>query len=201
MKKKTVFMVVLITMTVLALPALSLDLGIKGAIGDYSLTGDDWKALEDSTGVSNEFSLSYSIGLLAEISFSNLFALQPELLYTPASIRWGDGTDWARESWKLMEIPLYLKIRPTGRAGGLFVMAGPELLYILDDIDIEDNSGATMTRVKDNDVLYGIAAAAGVELQSRACVDIRYSRVFNETTEDVKMYPWALVVEFSFMLF
>ncbi|MGC9311521.1 MAG: hypothetical protein ACP5IA_02430, partial [Sediminispirochaetaceae bacterium] len=149
----------------------------------------------------NEFSLSYSIGLLAELSFSSFLAVQPELLYTLSSIKWGDGTNWARESWKLMEIPLYLKMRPTGRAGGLFIMAGPELLYILDDIDIEDNDGATATRLKDTELLYGAAAAVGVELQSRACLDIRYSRVFNETTEDVKMYPWALVLEFSFMLF
>ncbi|MGC9313167.1 MAG: hypothetical protein ACP5IA_10785 [Sediminispirochaetaceae bacterium] len=94
MKKKTAFMVVLITMTIFSLPALGLNLGIKGAIGDYSLTGDDWEELKDMGGLNNEFSLSYSIGLLAELSFSQVLAVQPELLYTPASIRWGDGTDW-----------------------------------------------------------------------------------------------------------
>lgn len=201
MKKQSAFMVVLITMTIFSLSAQGFNLGIKGAIGDYSLTGDDWEEFKDMGDLDNEFSLSYSIGLLAELSFSKVLAVQPELLYTPASIRWGDGTDWAKESWNLMEIPLYLKIRSPARSGGLFVMAGPELLYILDDIEIEDNSGSTVNRVKDNEALYGIAAVVGVELQSNACVDIRYSRVFNETTEDVKMYPWALVFEFSFMLF
>jgi len=201
MKRCLIFMVVLITMTVFTLSAQGFNLGIKGAIGDYSLTGDDWDEFKEMGGLDNEFSLSYSIGLLAELSFSKSIAVQPELLYTPASIRWGNGTDWAKESWRLLEIPLYFKIKSPFSAGGLFVMAGPELTYILDDIEIEDNSGATATRVKDNEVLYGIAAAVGVELQNSACVDIRYSRVFNETTEEVTMFPWAILLEFSFLLF
>jgi len=201
MKRCFIFMVVLITMTVLSPSAQGLTLGIKGAIGDCSLTGNDWEELEDTWSVSNEFSLSYSIGVLAEISFSKFLALQPEILFTPASIKWGDDSDWAKESWKLMEIPLYLKIKLHAPASGLFVMAGPELLYLLDDITIEDNSGATATRAKDTDMLYGIAAAIGVELQSSACVDIRYSRALSETEEGVTMFPWAVFLEFSFMLF
>ncbi|WP_319559951.1 outer membrane beta-barrel protein [Marispirochaeta sp.] len=114
MIKKIVIVLVLVPL--LVLPALAqTTFGLKGALSDYSFTGDGWDDVQDfyefyyGVEVDNEFSFGFSVGGFLEHKFSNSLAIQPELLFTLATMQYGDGDDWIRESWKMLEVPVYLK--------------------------------------------------------------------------------------------
>ena len=148
MKKTLIVMIVLVVVAispVLAQPSF----GVMASLSDYSYHGDTWDLMQ-AFGYDNQLSLSYSIGVFGEIPVVSMFAIQPELLFTDADNKYGDSSTWEKNTWHFAEMPIYLKANVPVKGGTVYAMAGPELFYMLSDMDIKYDDGSTATATPDN---------------------------------------------------
>ena len=164
--------------------------GIKCFIGDYSWTGDDWENIESYYGIENEIdppAIGFSIGYFLEFSISRNLAVQPELLVTSATIQYGNGDDWIRESMLLIEAPVYIKgllrlvfgNEYTGGSvdwGSIYFMGGLDFFYIQSLYVTSSVDSTKYYMDPDNSLLIGIALASGYEFNNGVCVGLKYSR-------------------------
>ncbi|ORC34843.1 hypothetical protein B4O97_10925 [Marispirochaeta aestuarii] len=195
--------VVLVMLSLLVLPALAqTSFGLKGALSDYSWTGDGWGDVQDyyefmyGVEVDNEFSFGFSIGGFIEHKVSSTLAIQPELLFTLASMQYGDGDDWIRETWKMLEIPVYLKGLFPLDQGSFYIMGGPDLFYLLGDIEIDtSNDTSSSDDDYDNNLLFGFAVSAGYEFQNGAFLGLKFSRVLTEYYDDTDLFIHGIGIE------
>jgi hypothetical protein len=195
--KKTVLVVLVLLLSLIPLAAQS-SFGIKGGISDFSFIGDDWDDMSSFFGIDNEISISYSLGIFSETLITETFAFQPELLFTSANMKYGDGDDWIKETWNMVEIPIYAKGVFNNNTGSFYAMAGPDIFYILGDVKSEDNYSNSGSSEPDNSLLFGIAAAVGYEMDNNSFFGIKYSRVFSEYVDDVDILIHGFGIEGGF---
>lgn len=197
--KRIIVMVLVLSLFGLPLIAQT-SFGLKGSLSDYNFVGSDWDDFVDFAeasgySIDNEFSLSFSLGGFLELGLSQNLSIQPELLFTLASMKYGDGTDWMKETWKMIEVPVYLKGYLPIDNGSLYGMAGPDIFYLLGDVDVEDSDGATGSSTADNSLLLGFAVSAGYETEQGISIGLKYSRVLKEYTDNVEIYIQGIGVE------
>jgi opacity protein-like surface antigen len=107
----------------------------------------------DDISVSDDLSGFY-FGIFGELSLSENFGLQPELLYSTYS---QNG-----ESSGVLQLPVLMKYLPHER---LAIVAGPQFDYLLDE---EDSGGL-------NQFGAGIALGASFDITENLIIDARYS--------------------------
>ncbi len=195
MKKKV--MVVFLMGLFLTSAYTQVSLGAKSALTAYRYVGSDWEEFLKSNDIKNEGSFSYSFGIFLEIPISRQFEIQPEIKYSSARHQYSDISQTEAEIWTYLNIPFYLKYNGYLEGGKLYAMAGPAVLYLFDNIELEYN-GTNYFYKADNEVLFGIAVAAGYEMDigyGTLVLGIVYSREFTQAFSGQSLYSEGMGVE------
>jgi hypothetical protein len=201
------------------LPNSSLASGIKGGlkigVSSAKLHGDDVGDLEDLLGEDLKSRIGFSVGGFITFNISEMFAIQPEVLYTMKGLRYEEEIFgetlkvWMKLDY--LEIPVLVKIIfPSPGGVNPYLFAGPAVAIKVsgkvkaefagesDEEDIED--------MKSTD--FGLVIGAGVDFgfgalgKGTLSVDIRYSLGLSTISDfegdDVKNGAFSLMVGFSF---
>jgi hypothetical protein len=204
------------------LPNSSSAAGIKGGlkigVSSAKLYGDDVGDFEGLLGEGLKSRIGFCAGGFITFNITEMFAIQPEVLYTMKGVRWEGGINGATplKIWiKLdyLEIPVLVKIIvPTPGGVKPFLFAGPVLALKLsskvkaeyagdsEEEDIEDEN------MKSTD--FGLVIGAGVDFglgipgTGKMTLDVRYSLGLSTISafegDDVKNGVFSLMVGFSF---
>ena len=205
------------------LPNSSLASGIKGGfkIGATSakLHGDDVGELEDLLGEDLKSRIGFSVGGFITFNINEMFAIQPEVLYTMKGVRYeeemmGDTLKvWIKLDY--LEIPVLVKIMP-GTQGSVkpYLFAGPVVA-----IKVSSKVKAEFAGESDEEPIeeglkgtdFGFILGAGVDFglgasgKGKMTLDVRYnlglSTIFDVEegeTVDIKNGAFSLMVGFSF---
>ncbi len=163
LKLITVLTAILITATV---SAQSVNIGIKGGLNLYTISGDN-----DG---SNEYKPSFHIGLLGHIHLADNFALQPELVFSGQGAKYGDDQ---KLDLNYVNVPLLFQYMFDN---GFRLQAGPQVGFLVsadaDGTDVKDN-------LKGTDVGLGIGASY-VNPTSNFGFDARYNHGLTNINED-----------------
>lgn len=200
MKRIQLFMLFLLACSTLTFAQISV--GAKAGI--YTSFVD---ATDLSQGLSENMDglTTPSFGLVAEVAFSNNFAIQPELLYTTKGFKTSQGTGFnlggfpiganvtARTKINYLEIPLLGKYK-FGVDGWRFnVTAGPVFSYAANgELETRANIGVSLNPVKTNidldalnyerfEISAGIGAGIAYEMnRGQFFADARYVHGFSD---------------------
>jgi opacity protein-like surface antigen len=192
MKRLTVTLfaiVLLFSMSSLASAQGLTGYGIKAGLNLANIS-EDWS--DDWEGVEKKMKTGFSVGGFITYSINEMFAIQPEALYTMKGAKW----EWADEGWQdeeklaYLEIPVLAKFTiPTqgNIAPNLFV--GPALGILLsakyyEEWDSESEERDIKDDMKSTD--FGLAFGAGVEIgmpHSAITIDGRYTLGLTNTCE------------------
>lgn len=146
--------------------AQTVNIGIKGGLNLYTVSGDN-----DG---SNEYKPSFHIGLLGHIHMSSTFALQPELVLSAQGTKYGDDLNY---DLKYINVPLLFQYMFDN---GFRLQAGPQVGFLVsaeaDGTDVKDN-------LKGTDV--GIAIGASyINPASNVGFDFRYNHGLSNINEN-----------------
>jgi hypothetical protein len=189
--------------------------GLKIGVSSAKLHGDDVGDLEDLLGEDLKSRIGFSVGGFITFNISEMFAIQPEVLYTMKGLRFEEEIFgetlkvWMKLDY--LEIPVLVKIIfPSPGGVNPYLFAGPAVAIKVsgkvkaefagesDEEDIED--------MKSTD--FGLVIGAGVDFgfgalgKGTLSVDIRYSLGLSTISDfegdDVKNGAFSLMVGFSF---
>ena len=203
----------------LLLPSSSSAAGIKGGfkVGATSakLYGDDVTAFEDDLGEDFKSRLGFSAGAFITLNIVEMFAIQPEVLYTMKGLTYEE--EIMGETLKLwmkldyLEIPVLVKVM-MGSQGSIkpCIFAGPAVAIKISgkvkatyagdsaEEDIEDLKSTDFGLVVGAGIDFGIGAPG----TSSFSIDFRYSMGLSSISEfegeDVKNGAFSLMLGFSF---
>ena len=203
----------------LLLPNSSLAAEIKGGIkigaSSAKLHGEDVEDFEDFLGEDLISKLGFSAGVFITFNITEMFAIQPEVLYTMKGAKYEEEIFgetlkfWVNLTY--LEIPLLAKIIvPTQGIVKPCLFAGPALAIKLSGKAKAEYAGETeeenIEDMKGTD--FGLVIGAGLDFglgapgMGKLTVDIRYSlglsTISDFEDEDVKNGVFSLMIGFSF---
>ncbi len=160
-----------------SLTAQDLDFGVKAGLNIADLTGDFENGGKART--------SLHLGGVAELSLSEQFSVQAELLYSAQGAIDEDDTD---EKWRVdyLSLPVLAKYYVTE---GLSLEAGPQLGFLL-KAEVEDNGETTDFKDITKGTDLGLALGLGYKLSSGLHFGARYffgSDINDQDTSDIKV--------------
>jgi hypothetical protein len=168
--------------------------------------GEDVKESEEIIGENFESKLGFCIGGFITFGISEMFAIQPEVLYSMKGSK-AEGIVLA-ESFKVefnlsyLEIPVLLKVRiPTRGTVRPSIFAGPYLAIKLSGKSKIEYAGESeeedLEDLKDTDI--GLVLGAGIDF-GKLTVDLRYNLGITKIPEedDVKNKVISLMIGYSF---
>ena len=168
--------------------------GAKAGVNIANLTGDDADDLDSKIG--------FHVGAVVEIPISDVFAFQPELLYSTqgAKFEFSDGLEKleSKAKYNYLNIPLMAKFYV---AEGFSLQAGPQIGILL-SADIErERSFDVKDETKTID--FGINFGAGYQLESGIFFDARYNLGLTTTDDtdfdgDVKNVVFQISLGYKF---
>ncbi len=175
--KKIINITALFVLVSFAAQAQEVRFGLKGGanISSYLLDKDQ---IEDTEG-----QWGFQAGIVTEISLTERFALQPELLYVNRGAQYRVAGITVEEDINSLDLPVLLKFKPLEV---LNVYAGPQVSFLLNGKYEYGDEGVNFEfddRDDFNTIDYGFVVGAGVELGS-FFVDARYSLGLNNALED-----------------
>jgi len=141
-------------------------------------------------------------GVMANVKLSEVFSVQPELLYMVKGSRDERGTTPVRYHNQYIELPVLLR----ASFGGVFLEAGPQFGYLLTpqtktegSLEMTDYSQAAF-----NEVEFGVAGGLGYQLASGLSLTGRYATGLNPVftnvgTTKVKAYNSVLMLQLGFL--
>jgi hypothetical protein len=178
-----------------AAQAQSIRFGLKGGANLSNLAGD----LTNQDQFDNRW--GFHAGVLANfgIAGGDVFAIQPELLYSQKGFKYGGGTatvlgqtfsNSGNVRYDYLDVPVLLRVR----AAGLFFEAGPQYSYLL---SISTNRATTINgtvvagiqdqttnldNVRRNEI--GYAAGLGFQAESGPLIGVRYNGSFTDFAKE-----------------
>lgn len=202
------------------LPNSSLASGIKGGlkigVSSAKLHGDDVGDLEDLFGEDLKSRIGFSVGGFITFNISEMFAIQPEVLYTMKGLRYEEEIFgetlkvWMKLDY--LEIPVLVKIIfPSPGGVNPYLFAGPAVAIKLSakvkaEIAGESEEEPIEEGLKSTD--FGLVIGAGVDFgfgasgMGKMTLDVRYSLGLSTISDfegdDVKNGAFSLMVGFSF---
>lgn len=123
MKKKVIVLAVgLMAVTFVSVQAQGVHLGIKAGANMDKINGKSF---------SNEFKFGYNVGAFAELNFTKMWGIQPELLFNQANYRTGTdfssiypgGVNDVKGKLSYLTLPILLSYKPVPV---LSIQAGPQ---------------------------------------------------------------------------
>ncbi len=191
---------------------VSLRAGGRTGLNFGWFSGDDWENSIDSRDGDNGIALGTTLGLFLEFGISDRFAVQPELLVGNLRGRYSYEEDISGDdrsvliNLRVLEIPVLAKGRLPVGPGSIYGVAGPDLMFVLGDVDFEtltDNTRTIVYEGPDNRVLFGFAIGAGYERPvgpGTLSGEIRYTRVLSGFEDNFDAFPNAIGVTVGFAL-
>jgi len=166
-------------LALVALPAGANDggglgIGLKAGVNFSDLTGDDVVEGEDLIQVGEESRTGLVLGAFLTFNLSEMFALQPEVLYTQKGqdIEVEQAGELFNQETQLnyLEIPLLAKLSFADAEAGVRpnVFAGPAMSILMDtetEVETPVGGGTIITPEEDdfNDVDWGLVFGAGLD--------------------------------------
>lgn len=161
----------------IAVQAQDIRFGLKGGANISSYLLDENQA-RDSKG-----QWGYQVGLVTEITFSEYFALQPEILYVNRGAEYDVAGVNVEEDLHYIDIPMLLKFKPIPIVN---LYAGPQVSFLINGKYEYGDEGVTYEFDDRDDfksIDFGLAVGAGAEL-GPMFLDVRYSLGLNNALED-----------------
>ncbi|OGX88958.1 porin family protein [Hymenobacter coccineus] len=183
--KKTLLATALLAVAATAAQAQSPSFGIKAGASLTNAVGDG------ATGFDYKNKFGFHGGFVANLPLSDVFSIQPELLYSMKGYRFraSDGLGGGplvdkRQSLNYIDVPILARIN----AGGLFFEAGPQLGYLVSakySVDGNGNNSSSSYRSRDGyrKVDFGYAAGLGYQLAAGPGIGLRYNGSFKNFAE------------------
>ena len=173
--------------------------GVKAGVNLASFKGDGSSGLDGRT--------SFHLGLVSEILISEVFTLQPELLYSSQGAKgYNSLVDWEYD-YKLnyLTIPIMAKYY---FAEEFSIEAGPQVGVLLSakedyvrNIGGNDVSGTDDIKENVNGIDFGFSFGLGYKMQSGLNFNARYnlglSNVWEDAVSDDSVNPENAVFQFS----
>lgn len=187
--------------------AIELTGGLKIGANFANFYGEDLKELEEGLGEDFESKLGICIGGFITVNISEMFAIQPEVLYSMKGSK-AEGTLFG-ETFKLqfnlsyLEIPVLVKLRiPTQGNVKPSLFVGPSLAIKLSGKMKFEYAGESeeedIEELKDTD--FGLIIGAGFDF-GKLTVDLRYNLGLTkipEEDDEVKNKVISLMIGYSF---
>lgn len=179
--KKLVFVAIATMISLTAVQAQSIQFGAKAGVNLANLTGD----VEGAT-----IRTSFHVGGVAEFKISDMFAFQPELLYSSQGTKQeylGDtGMISVTSKLDYLNIPLTAKIYLTE---WLSIQAAPQIGMLVAAVQESDNEGVAIEDYKEllKGIDFSFNIGAGYKLPSGLFFDARYNlglANLNDISED-----------------
>jgi len=163
--------------------------GLKAGLNLANIS-EDWS--DDWKGVDRKMKTGFCVGGFITYSINEMFAIQPEVLYTMKGAKW----EWADEGWQdeekltYLEIPVLAKVTiPTQGSIAPNLFVGPALAILLsakyyEEWDSESEEYDIKDDMKSTD--FGLVLGAGVEIgmpHSAITIDGRYTLGLTNTCE------------------
>ncbi len=211
MKKAIMSMLIGTVVCMILLPnsslAIELTGGLKIGANFANFYGEDLKELEEGLGEDFESRLGICIGGFITVNISEMFAIQPEVLYSMKGSK-VEGTLFG-ETFKVefnlsyLEIPVLVKLRiPTQGNVKPSLFVGPSLAIKLSGKGKIEYAGESeeedLEELKDTD--FGLIMGAGIDF-GKLTVDLRYNLGLTkipEEDDDVKNKVISLMIGYSF---
>ena len=166
---KKIVLVFTLFLTVWQLTAQDFGFGVKGGINVASIGGNTYTGLGGLTS-----KVSFHLGGVVEIPFSDKIAVQPELLYSSQGSSWDFGTGDSNLKLDYINVPVMGKYYIFK---GLSAEAGPLVGFLIASNEDDDD------RFKKLDV--GIAIGASYRLNENIFFGLRYNKgIANINGED-----------------
>lgn len=210
--KKIITTIVVTAITLMGMSELRAQdtrFGIKGGVTYYQLNYNYGIGEESS-----DPSIGFSGGLFAEFAISDMFSIQPEVLYIQKNGEDSDDffgeTETTKTKLSYVDVPVLLKLNiPLDGGVSPFIAAGPYAGYLIDAVAEYDGETEDMSEFL-NDINYGIAFAAGAKFGA-VSIEARYDLgmaniynmddfddVFDSSDFDVKLSGLSLFLGISF---
>ncbi|GAB3858349.1 porin family protein [Hymenobacter terrigena] len=176
--KKTLFTLALLAGLTGAAQAQNVSLGLKAGATYSNFVGADANDL----GYKDIF--GFHGGIFANIGITDMFAFQPELLYSQKgakspALAGGDVT----RRLHYLDVPLAFHVN----ADGLFFEAGPQVGFLLAAQDKYNSSSTTLTRSNFNTLDLGYLAGLGYQRKTGPGIGLRYNGAFTNYRQAVTL--------------
>ena len=189
MKKIILSLAVLAGFTTAANAQTGLKLGLKGGFNGATFSGTDSKG--------SEYKAGFAAGGLINYGFSDLIAVQGELLYSQkgASIDAGNNTTF-KSTLGYIDVPILLKVTAGDKGKGLFFELGPQGSFVVHNRDFYQVGGNKSTENTSTDALnkavIGYVAGIGYQLTSGLGLGIRYTGDVSQVYKDGASIPFTV---------
>lgn len=166
----------LLTSASLTAQAQSIKFGVKAGASFTTLTGKDVNSIKSKFG--------FNGGVLANFGITDMFSIQPEVLYSMKGAKSNDSND-DRLNLNYIDVPVLVKIA-TGKTG-LFFELGPQVGFLA---SAKFKSGSNSTDEKDSfkRVDFGYAGGVGFQAASGPIVGLRYNGAFTNAIKSVSAF-------------
>lgn len=189
MKKTLLSLGLLIGLASVANAQTGLKLGLKGGFNGATFSGTDSKG--------SEYKAGFAAGGLINYGFSDLIAVQGELLYSQkgASIDAGSNTTF-KSTLGYIDVPILLKVTAGDDGKGLFFELGPQGSFVIHNRDFYQIGGTQTTDNTSTDALnkavIGYVAGIGYQLTSGLGIGLRYTGDVSQVYKDGGSIPFTL---------
>jgi hypothetical protein len=186
MKKVILSLGLLVGMAGVANAQTGLKLGLKGGFNGATFSGTDSKG--------SEYKAGFAAGGLINYGFSDLIAVQGELLYSQkgASIDAANNTTF-KSTLGYIDVPILLKVTTGDDGKGLFFELGPQGSFVIHNRDFFQNGGTQSTENTSTDalnkVVIGYAAGIGYQITSGFGLGLRYTGDISQVYKDGAQIP------------
>ena len=163
--------------------------GAKAGVNFASLTGDD-EGLSSKT--------SFHVGVVAEIPVSDVFSVQPELLFSDQGAK--IDSDDVKLNASYLNLPILAKFYV---GEGFSLEAGPQVGFLL-SAKAKGDGGSVDLKDETKSIDFGVGLGAGYKLENGLCFNARYNLGLsnivdeNEDNLDLKNGVFQLSVGFFF---
>ena len=188
--KKIMFSLGLLAAVSTAAQAQGVKFGVRAGASANTLSGDDDKFGNKMSSYS--YALGGLAGVTANFAFSDMFSVQPELLYNLKGTQINDSKD--RLDLHYIDLPILLRVN----AEGPYFEAGPQIGYLLS----AKLGGETKTRIETKDLQglsLGYAAGAGYKLTSGLSLGVRFNGGISSVGKDNDRYDQQRNQSFQFV--
>jgi hypothetical protein len=167
--------------------------GLKGGFNGATFSGTNSKG--------SEYKAGFAAGGFLNFGVSDLFSIQPELLYSQkgASVDnfQGVGGTTFKSTLGYLDVPIMLRVTAGDDGKGPFFEAGPQGSFVLHNRDFTQTGGTDTQSTKNtstddlNKVVVGYVAGIGYQLTSGLSLGLRYTGDISQVYKDgaSRAYP------------
>ena len=196
MKKTILSLALLAGLSSAAQAQTGLKLGLKGGFNGATFSGTNSKG--------SEYKAGFAAGGVLNYGFSDLIAVQGELLYSQkgasidaysnntSGVSFANGTTF-KSTIGYIDVPILLKVTAGDGGKGLFFELGPQGSFVIHNRDFYQNGSDQSTTNTSTDalnkVVIGYAAGIGYQLTSGLGLGIRYTGDVSQVYKDGARIP------------